>query len=70
MTETLHARMPTQAESETLALPVGEPVMVLERQTFATEDRPVEFARGVHAASGIAWTYSFPIPDGPSERMP
>jgi GntR family transcriptional regulator len=63
MTETVHARMPTVDEVRTLALPAGEPVMVLERQTFTVDDRPVEFARGVHAASRFAWTYSFPIPE-------
>lgn len=63
MTETFHARMPTHVESETLALPAGEPVMVLERQTFTADGRAIEFARGVHAASRFAWTYSFPIPD-------
>ncbi|MGH3586332.1 MAG: GntR family transcriptional regulator [Pseudonocardia sp.] len=63
ITETVHARMPTPAEAEMLALPVGEPVMVLERQTFTAEGRAVEFARGVHAASRFAWTYSFSIPD-------
>ena len=55
--------MPTQAAAEVLALPAGEPVMVLERRTFTAEGRAVEFARGVHAASRFAWTYTFPIPD-------
>lgn len=63
MTETIHARMPTRTEAETLALPAGEPVMVLERRTFTADDRPVEFARGIHAASRFAWTYSFTLPD-------
>ena len=63
ITETIHSRMPTHAEAEVLALPAGEPVMILERQTFIADGRPIEFARGVHAASRFAWTYSFPIPD-------
>jgi GntR family transcriptional regulator len=63
ITERIHSRMPTQAEAETLALPAGEPVMVLERQTFTAKGRAIEFARGVHAASRFAWTYSFQIPD-------
>lgn len=63
ITETIHSRMPTRAEAETLALPAGEPVMVLERQTFTEDGRAIEFARGVHAASRFAWTYSFQIPD-------
>jgi GntR family transcriptional regulator len=63
MTETIHSRMPTQAEAEDLALPAGEPVMILERRTFTADDRPIEYARGVHAASRFAWTYSFAIPD-------
>ena len=63
ITETIHSRMPTQGEAEKLALPAGEPVMVLERQTFTADGRAIEFARGVHAASRFAWTYSFEIPD-------
>ncbi|GAA4705907.1 GntR family transcriptional regulator [Pseudonocardia yuanmonensis] len=63
MTETIHSRMPTQDEIETLELPAGEPVMILERQTFTADGRCVEFARGVHAASRFSWTYTFKIPD-------
>jgi GntR family transcriptional regulator len=63
MTETVHARMPTPDETETLSLPAGEPVMVLQRRTFTKDDVPIEFARGIHAASRFAWSYSFPIPD-------
>ncbi|OZM83606.1 GntR family transcriptional regulator [Pseudonocardia sp. MH-G8] len=63
ITETIHARMPTQDEAEVLALPAGEPVMVLERRTVTADGRAIEFARGVHAASRFAWTYTFPIPD-------
>jgi len=54
--------MPTQAAAEVLALPAGEPVMVLERQTVTGDGRAIGFARGVHAAR-FAWTYTFPIPD-------
>ncbi|WP_061290406.1 GntR family transcriptional regulator [Herbidospora cretacea] len=63
MTETIHARMPTPDEAETLGLPAGEPVVVLRRQTFAEDGRLVEFARGVHAASRFEWSYTFKIPD-------
>lgn len=63
MTETFHARMPTPNEAETLAMPAGEPVMVLQRRTFTKDDVPIEFARGIHAASRFAWSYSFKIPD-------
>jgi GntR family transcriptional regulator len=63
ITETVHARMPTQEETQTLDLPAGEPVVILERQTFTADGRAIEYARGVHAASRFAWTYSFPIPD-------
>jgi GntR family transcriptional regulator len=62
MTETFHSRMPTPAETEQLELPAGEPVMVLERRTYTAENRLVEFARGVHAASRFAWIYDFKIP--------
>jgi GntR family transcriptional regulator len=55
--------MPTPEETETLELPAGEPVMILERQTFTADGRCVEFARGVHAASRFAWTYTFQIPE-------
>lgn len=63
ITETFHARMPTPDESHTLALPAGEPVMVLHRRTFTKYDRPIEFARGLHAASRFSWSYTFNIPD-------
>lgn len=63
ITETFHARMPTPDEIDTLALPAGEPVMVLHRRTFTSDDRPIEFARGIHAASRFSWSYAFDIPD-------
>lgn len=63
MTESVHARMPTPEEVETLHLPAGEPVMILKRRTFTKDDVPIEFARGVHAASRFEWSYSFPLPD-------
>lgn len=63
ITETLHARMPSLDEIAQLALPAGEPVMVLLRRTFTSAGEIVEFARGVHAASRFSWTYSFPIPE-------
>ncbi|MCG5456777.1 GntR family transcriptional regulator [Micromonospora sp. PSH03] len=63
ITETVHARMPTPEETQLLRLPAGEPVMVLQRTTFTESGRPVEFARGVHAASRFTWTYTFKIPD-------
>ncbi len=63
MTETICARMPSPDEIEQLQLPAGEPVMILHRTTYTAEGRPIEFARGVHAASRFAWTYHFQIPD-------
>lgn len=63
MTESLHARMPTPEEIATLGLPAGEPVVVLQRKTYTTGGRLIEFARGVHAASRFSWTYTFKIPD-------
>jgi GntR family transcriptional regulator len=61
--ETIHSRMPTPEEVEQLELPAGEPVMILHRTTFTWDRRPVEFARGVHAASRFTWSYTFTIPD-------
>ncbi|WP_435208661.1 GntR family transcriptional regulator [Micromonospora sp. bgisy143] len=63
ITETVHARMPTPDETQVLRLPAGEPVMVLHRTTFTAGGRPIEFARGVHAASRFTWSYTFKIPD-------
>lgn len=63
MTETFHARMPTPDEIAELELPAGEPVVVLYRTTFTAHDVPVEFARGIHAASRFSWSYSFQLPD-------
>ncbi|WP_084964260.1 GntR family transcriptional regulator [Thermoactinospora rubra] len=63
ITETIYARMPTPSEAKTLQLPIGEPVMVLQRRTFTRDGRLVEFARGIHAASRFAWSYTFSIPD-------
>lgn len=61
--ETIKARMPTPTEKKTLKLREGEPVMLLERRTYTSNDKLIEFARGVHAASLFAWTYQFKIPD-------
>ncbi|WP_246459002.1 UTRA domain-containing protein [Amycolatopsis jiangsuensis] len=55
--------MPTPEEAEELELPAGEPVMILHRTTRTADGQPVEFARGVHAASRFSWTYTFQIPD-------
>lgn len=63
MTETLKARMPTPEELAELKLPPGEPVVQLLRITYTVDDVPVEFARGVHAASRFSWSYSFKLPD-------
>jgi len=37
--------------------------VVLKRETYTKNGEIVEFARGVHAASRFAWTYTFRIPD-------
>ncbi|MEU8635158.1 GntR family transcriptional regulator [Amycolatopsis sp. NPDC048633] len=63
MTETISARMPTPEEIDELELPAGEPVMILHRTTRTADGTAVEFARGVHAASRFAWTYTFKIPE-------
>ena len=63
VTETISARMPTPEEKALLDLDGGEPVMLLTRITTTNEDRPIEFARGVHAASRFAWTYTVRMPD-------
>ena len=63
ITESFHARMPTPDEVAKLELPAGEPVMILKRRTFTKDNTPIEFARGVHAASRFEWSYTFPIPD-------
>jgi GntR family transcriptional regulator len=54
--------MPSPDEIEQLRLPAGEPVMLLERRTY-TQDGRLEFARGIHAASRLSWSYTFKIPD-------
>ncbi len=63
ITESFHARMPTPEEAEQLALPAGEPVLILNRRTYTADDVLIEVARGVHAASRFSWSYTFPIPD-------
>ncbi|WP_187351957.1 UTRA domain-containing protein [Allosaccharopolyspora coralli] len=63
ITESVYGRMPTPEEVTQLELPAGEPVMILKRCTYTAEHRVIEFARGVHAASRFAWTYTFTIPD-------
>lgn len=37
--------------------------MILERRTYTKDGQIVELARGVHAASRFAWTYTFDVPD-------
>ncbi|MFF0635167.1 UTRA domain-containing protein [Nocardia sp. NPDC004151] len=63
MSETIFARMPTPEEMESLELPAGEPVMILTRRTYTSDDVLIEFARGVHAASRFSWTYDFKLPE-------
>jgi GntR family transcriptional regulator len=63
ITETISSRMPTPEEVDLLKLPKGEPVVLLERTTATKDGKVVEFARGVHAASRFAWTYTFTVPD-------
>lgn len=63
MTELLLARMPTPRELAELELPAGEPVVELHRTTYTADDVPVEFARGIHAASRFSWSYNFKLPD-------
>ncbi|TMK46778.1 MAG: UTRA domain-containing protein, partial [Actinobacteria bacterium] len=68
MTETFFARMPTPDEMVLLELPAGQPVMVLERRTYTSDGRIVEYARGIHSASRFSWTYSFEIPEKPLQQ--
>jgi GntR family transcriptional regulator len=63
ITETFFTLMPTLEEAARLQLPAGEPVMILERGTYAKDDQLVEFARGVHAAGRFSWVYTFAVPD-------
>jgi GntR family transcriptional regulator len=63
MTETFQSPMPTPDEIDELELPADEPVMALERTTRTADDTPIEFVRGVHAASRFAWSYTFEIPE-------
>ncbi|WP_157255064.1 GntR family transcriptional regulator [Nonomuraea typhae] len=63
ITEDLAARMPTADEALLLELPAGEPVVELHRVTRTADGRPIEYARGIHAASRFAWSYTFEIPD-------
>lgn len=63
ITEQLFARRATPEEAVILELPDGEPVVELHRVTRTADGRPVEYARGVHAASRFVWSYTFKIPD-------
>jgi GntR family transcriptional regulator len=63
ITETISSRMPTPDEIEQLQLLPGEPVVLLTRITSTKDGHVVEYARGVHAASRFAWTYTFEVPD-------
>jgi len=63
ITEELLARMPTTEEALLLELPIGEPVVEVRRITRTANSRPIEYARGVHAASRFVWSFTYPIPD-------
>ncbi|WP_189240664.1 GntR family transcriptional regulator [Planomonospora parontospora] len=63
ITEDISARMPTTEEALLLELPAGEPVVEVRRTTRTREGRPIEYARGVHAASRFLWSFTYPIPD-------
>jgi len=61
--EQITARMPTSDEEVVLRVPAGEPVFDLKRTAFASDGRPVEYARGTYRGSYFAWSYRFKVPD-------
>ncbi|MER7370422.1 GntR family transcriptional regulator [Nonomuraea wenchangensis] len=63
ITEDIAARMPTTEEALLLELPAGEPVVEVRRTTRTADGRPIEYARGIHAASRFVWSFTYPIPD-------
>ena len=62
VSETLSARMPT-AEERTPASASWRRAGGRRQQVMIKDSRVFEYARGMHAASRPAWTYSFEIPD-------
>ena len=61
--EQIAARMPTSEEESVLHVPAGEPVYDLKRTAFASDGRPVEYARGTYRGSYFLWSYRFKVPD-------
>ncbi len=51
-TERVKAVAADAATAEALAVPVGEPLLLVERITFTYEDRPVEMRRGFYVTRG------------------
>jgi hypothetical protein len=44
--------------------------MILHRRTMTSDGSVIEFARGVHAATRFAWSYTFTIPECPKTAIP
>ena len=51
----IEAGLAGQAESETLRIPVGSPVLLTRRTTYTDRNRPVEYARSVYC--GAKYTF-------------
>ena len=46
--EEISARGADEEESKLLGIPAGSPVLVMERLTFTTHEKPIEFVRAVY----------------------
>jgi DNA-binding GntR family transcriptional regulator len=61
VTEEVHSRAPRPYEAETLQIPVGVPVLVIER-TYYAGDTPVETADIIVSADRYTLSYTVPLP--------
>lgn len=59
--ETVSARMPSPGERDRLAMPTGEPVVLIASTIYAEGGRPIEHTDAVCRASFYAWRYTVPV---------
>lgn len=69
--ETIEARAASEREADLLGLPMGAPVLLLGRQSFDPDGKPVEYVRAVYRADRFRFrTRLLPAQGPPSRPLP
>lgn len=69
--ETIEARVATEREADLLGIPLGSPVLLLCRQSFDPDGKPVEYVRSVYRADRFRFrTRLAPVPEPQARPLP